>query len=57
MSKVFLLKVCLVFLVLGLMGCTSVTREQIKSVVAEKREHPEERAFECTVIVVAEGSN
>jgi len=56
MSKV-LLKASLVFLVLGLMGCTSVTREQVKSVVTAQREHQEERDCECTVIVVTEQSN
>ena len=55
MSKV-LLKASLVFLALGLVGCTAVTREQIKSVVTAQREHheAEDRDCECTVIVVTE---
>lgn len=55
MSKVFI-KASLVFLVLGLIGCTTVTREQIKSVVTAQREHHEEkdRDCECTVIVVTD---
>jgi uncharacterized protein YceK len=48
--------VVLALLVLGLVGCTSVTREQIKSVVTAQREHHEDkdRDCECTVIVVTE---
>ena len=55
MSKV-LLKASLVFLALGMIGCTTVTREQIKSVVTAQREHheAEDRDCECTVIVVTE---
>jgi uncharacterized protein YceK len=48
--------VVLALLVLGLVGCTSVTREQIKSVVTAQREYHEDkgRDCECTVIVVTE---
>lgn len=55
MSKMFL-KASLVFLALVLVGCASVTREQIKSVITAQREHHEEkeRDCECTVIVVTE---
>ena len=51
MSKVFL-KASLVFLALGLVGCTSVTREQIKSVVTAQREHHEEKDCPCEVNVI-----
>lgn len=44
--------VVLLLLVLGLVGCTTVTREKIKSVVTAQREHQEERGCECEVNVV-----
>lgn len=55
MSKV-LLKASLVFLALGLVGCTTVTGERIKEAVAHKREQQQnkDRDCECTVIVVTE---
>lgn len=48
--------VVLALLVLGLVGCASVTREQIKSVITAQREHHEEKDRDCgcTVIVVTD---
>ncbi len=51
MSKVFL-KASLVFLVLGLIGCTTVTRENIKSVVTAQKERRAEKDCPCEVNVI-----
>ena len=44
--------VVLLVLFLSLVGCTTVAREQIKSVVTAQREHQEERDCECPVNIV-----
>ena len=51
MSKV-LLKASLVYLVLGLVGCTAVTGERIKEAVSHKREQQQNGDCQCTVTIV-----
>ncbi len=46
-------KVLFICLVLGLTGCTSVTKERIKSVIQENRDKDDS----CTVIVLVEDND
>lgn len=53
MSKV-LLKASVVYLALGLVGCTAVTGERIKEAVSHKSEQQQNKDCQCTVIVINE---